>query len=90
MLRARGRASEAAEKLLRVTVSDPNDLRSAVVYEQVLMQLVTQALCRHLDLDRALGPPSPTRRGMSRREVCLSAEGGARFEGVAWDRLGSE
>jgi hypothetical protein len=40
VLRARGRASEAAEKLLRVTVSDPNDLRSAVVYEQVCAHAV--------------------------------------------------
>jgi tetratricopeptide (TPR) repeat protein len=40
VLRARGRASEAAEKLLRVTISDPNDLRSALLYEQAALSFL--------------------------------------------------
>jgi len=40
LLRARGRPAEAAEKLLRVTNSDPNDLRSALVYEQAALSFL--------------------------------------------------
>ena len=36
----RNAASEAAEKLLRVTISDPNDLRSALLYEQAALSFL--------------------------------------------------
>ena len=40
LLQARGRPGEAAEKLLRVTISDPNDLRSALMYEQAALSFL--------------------------------------------------
>ena len=43
MLRARLRPAEAAEKLLRVTVSDANDLRAALLYEQAALSFLLVA-----------------------------------------------